>query len=338
MPDTQKSLTEAMDEVTEDSVEETDAGEETVEAEATDTETETDEGESEDAESDDDTEDNEDDEAESDTEASTTEEDEPSPYDDLTPEQLKAIKDSPELSAVYKSLVRASTKKFQAAGAAVRLAEAYKRDPVGVLNALATANGYTIAQPGKVETKAVVDQNREALEAAGRDLEKLFGDKIGPKVREVFDKYFDSRAGNVVEPIKSTLGRVVNDSEAARMMSEEQAFRVRHSKLLTPEIEAELVALGESGIIVPGEKATPTQYLDTLLNIVLAKKAKLAVKTAEHVASTRLARRIDANRRDREPTGVSARGPVKKVSAVKPNMSLSEAFDAAAKELEEESA
>ena len=122
------------------------------------------------------------------------------------------------------------------------------------------------------------------------------------------------------------------------MMTEEQSFRARHGKLLTPEIENELVALGESGIIVPGEKATPTQYLDTLLNIVLAKKAKLAVRTADHVASTRLARRIAANRRDREPTGISARGPVKKVSAVNPNMSISDAFDAAVKELEEESA
>jgi hypothetical protein len=122
------------------------------------------------------------------------------------------------------------------------------------------------------------------------------------------------------------------------MMSEEQAFKVRHSKVLTPEIEAEVVKLGNSGLIVPGPDMTPSQYLDTLLEVVRARQARKEATAAKGNASKKLAQRIRKNAEDREPSGVSAKSGVKKVSKIPEARSISEALDMAAKELDEESA
>jgi len=162
-----------------------------------------------------------------------------------------------------------------------------------------------------------------------KELEGLFGPEAGPAVRTALEKLIDKRAQDLVAPLRSSLGHVLNQGEAARMKVEEERFRARHRRDLTPEIEAEVVRLGESGEFVPGETQTPAQYLDALYDVVRARKGR-------RTASEDLARRIARNAGDREPSGQSARAGVRKVSGVQPTMSIAEALDAADRELREE--
>jgi len=329
---TDKSIGAAINEVTEDDVSANDeTTEETTETPADDAADEVDAADGEASEDEADSEEDEDADEDEDEE-----EEESSPFEGLTPDQLKVIKASPEMLAAYKGLMKSYTKKTQMASEALRLTDAYRRDPVGVLTAIAKANGYEIAKPSAAPPPP--DPARQAIESAGADLEKLFGEKIGPQVRGVFEKWFDARAGNYISPLKDTLGRVVSQGEASRMMSEEQAFKVRHRGRLTPEVEQQVVELGNSGLIVPGENMTPSQYLDTLMEVVLARQARKEARTAKSSASKRLAARISKNASDREPSGTSGRGGVKKVSKIADARSISEALDMAARELDEESA
>lgn len=269
---------------------------------------------------------------------SEEEEEEADPFDDMTPEALAKIKASPELNALRKGLMRSYTKKTQMASEALRLTAAYQRDPAGVLDAIAKSQGKRVVGAEAAPHETPKESTPDAVAAAGADLEKLFGDKIGPQVRQVFEKWFDARAGKYIAPIETTLGTVVSQGEAARMMSEEQAFKVRHARRLTPEIEKQVVDLGNSGMIVPGKDMTPRQYLDTLLEVVLARQARKDARTAKAGASKKLAARIAANAADREPSGSSGRGAVRKVSKVTEARNISEALDIASRELDEESA
>ncbi len=337
----EKTIGEAINEVTEADVAGEETAEETTEtAEGTAEETgeaEAEEEAAEGAESEAEEEDAGEGEGEEE-EAEEEEDEESTPFEDLTPEQLRAIKDSPELTAVYKGLMKRWTKKTQLASEALRLTEAYRRDPVGVLTAIASAQGYEVTKPGAHSAADEKAPKSDPLSVAEKKLEGLFGEKLGPQVRGVLDEWFDARVGGHVTPLKDTLGRVVNQGEAARMMSEEQAFKVRHSKSLTPELEAEVVKLGNSGLIVPGPDMTPSTYLDTLLEIVRARAARKEAAAAKSSASKKLAQRISKNASDREPSGVSAKAGVKKVSKIPEARSISEAIDFAAKELDEESA
>lgn len=331
-----QTITSAINDVTEENLGLDESAEETTE-ETTDDEWGTapkadeEEEESEDGEGESD---EEDEEAES--EASGPESDEQALLERITPEQLAKIKANPELAAIYKGMVGAVTKKFQQAGEALRLVEAYNQDPNRFISALAQANGYQVFRPGQQQQQPPQQAAAQAMDDAGKELEALFGEKVGPKVRDVFEKWFQARAGNVVAPIRDTLGRVVATGEAARMTAEEQAFMARHSKTVDKEMYDEIVKLGESGKVVPGDKMTPAEYLDTLYEIVRSRRARRETREVRGDASKKLAKRIERNRRDREPSGVSARSAVRPVSAVKPGMSISEALDAAARELESE--
>jgi hypothetical protein len=270
------------------------------------------------------------------------------PFESLTSEQLQAIKNSPELAAVYKNIVRAYTKKSQKASAAMQLAEAYRADPVGVINELVRAQGLGLYDPRQMEAaqrqQQQNSQQQERVDQIGQELEGLFGKDVGPKVRDVFERFVASRAGGYVQgyvneqvtPIQSALGQVMSQAETNRMMGEEAAFRNRHAKILTPQIADEIVKLGESGAFIPGPGMTPAQYLDNLLEVVMARRSRGDTFNANRNASTRLADRINKNRASREPNGVGNRGGVKKASTIKPGMSISDALDAAVRELEGE--
>jgi hypothetical protein len=250
-------------------------------------------------------------------------------FEMLTPEQMAEIKANPALNALRKSLMRGYAEKTQEHSQLVQLGVAYRRDPMSVLKAIADSLGVQVAPaaPAAAVAPAAVDP--------GKELEDLFGPQIGPKVRATFEKWAEARFGSKLAPVEQTLGRVVSQSEAARMFSEEQAFKGRH-KDLTPQIEREIVELGNSGKIVPGNM-TPAEYLDTLHDVVMARRARIAAKSAGKTASTKLAAKIESNRRDREPSGVSGRGgSVKPVSKIGQARSISEALDFALAELENE--
>lgn len=272
-------------------------------------------------------------EEEEDTTAQPAAGDEPDVFDALTPEEIAAIKADPALNKLRKSLMRGYSAKTSEHNHLVQLGLAYKRDPKAVAQAIADSIGMRLAEKEAAAGAAAA----AAAPAAdpGSELEALFGPQIGPKVRAVFDKWVEARISPRVAPLEQTVGKVTAESENARMFGEEQAFKARH-KDVTPEIEKEIVQLGSSGKIVPGDM-TPAEYLETLYEVVMARRARQAAKSATKVAATKLARKIDGNRKDREPSGVSGRaGAVKKVSRIAEAKSISEALDLAMAELESE--
>jgi hypothetical protein len=238
-------------------------------------------------------------------------------FENVTPEQLAAIKANPELNTLYKSLVRGYTKKSMALGQERQIIEAFKRDPDRVLEAIALQRGLEVRRR---------DAAPEQRQDPGAEIEALFGPEAGPHVRQAFEKLADART----TPLKNVLGGVVRQAETARMVSEERSFSARHEDVLTPEIEAQVVALGDSGRFVPGDDQSPADYLDTLLEIVLAKQA---TRTAQRTLANRIAR----NRNDEEPRrGVGSKGGVRPTTRIKPTMSLAQGFEIAQQELENE--
>jgi len=260
------------------------------------------------------------------------------PFDSLTPEQLKAIKSDPNTLALFKSVMKAYTTGTQNASQALKLVKAFQQNPDAVMAQLAQARGGEYKPPTPKEKKEAADDPDARLAEAVKELEGLFGEKLGPRVRGVFEKWFEARIAPIVSPLKSSLGRVISQGEQAKMLSEEHSYKQRYGDVLTPEVEDAVVKLGESGEIVPGPESTPSQYLDLLTEIVLSRQGKKKTKSERREAQEAIARRIKKNADDREPAGSSGRAPIKSASKVKPTMTLSEAFDAANAELDEEGA
>jgi hypothetical protein len=345
MATTPQTLSSALNEVTEESLDDLDAkGSETTPDETT---SDAAEGGEEVAEAEGEAEETAEGEADTEAEADGAEEDEEyDVFDTITPAQLASIKANPELNSLRKSLMKGYESKATELKQLVQLGEAWKQNPARVVNALADSLGLTVqqakavaAQAGAVAT-AVAEPAADSVDQSGKELEALFGDKLGPRVRSVFEKWADARLGRAlgaeVGPIKNVLGQVVSSNEQSRMQSEEATFKSRH-KDLTPGVERMIVELGNSGKYVPGKNQTPQGYLEALHDIATATLSRQTAKKATGAAAKQLARKIDANRKDREPSGVSGRGgSVKSVSKVSEARSISEALDIAERELREE--
>jgi hypothetical protein len=239
-------------------------------------------------------------------------------FEEVTPEQLAAIKANPELNTLYKSLVRGYTKKSMALGQERQLIEAFKKDPDRVLEAIALQRGLEVRRRDAAPEQRQPDP--------GAEIEALFGPEAGPHVRQAFEKLADARTA----PLRNALGGVVRQTETSRMITEEQSWQTRHEDVLTPEIEAEVVKLGNSEKFVPGDDTSPGEYLDTLLEVVLSKQA---TRTAQRTLANRIAR----NRNDEEPKrGVGSKGGVRPTTRIRPGMSLAQGFEIAQQELENE--
>jgi len=262
---------------------------------------------------------------------------ETTPQDDtdtfqLTPEERAAIKGNPTLEKLRKALHKSYTTKTQENAEALRLAEAFKKDPDGVIEAAARFRGYKLDRGGDARPAPppVADVSEKARSAAAEKIEKLFGPEAGPVVREVFEEFAKSVVTGTIQPLQATLANEVQIREVNRMVSEEGAFKSKHRNELTQEIEAEMVSLGTSGAFVPGPNQTPGEYLESLYEIVSARRVKAK-------GSADIAARIQKNKREAEPTrGVSSRGNVMRASKVSEARSLSEAFKMANDELERE--
>lgn len=351
MSTTPQTVSAALNEVTEESLDDLDAKDDAVDEAADETTSEAEDGgdeqqeeEADDAVAEGDSEEDPDEEGDG-AEADAEEDEEFDVFDTITPEQLQAIKANPQLNALRKSLMKGYEAKATELKQLVQLGEAWKQNPARVVNALAESLGLTVQQAKAVAAQAgaaadAAKATVDPLEQAGKELEALFGEKLGPRVRSVFDKWADARLGKAlgaeVGPIKNALGQVISTNEQSRMLSEEATFKSRH-KNLTPEVEKLIVELGNSGKYIPGKNQTPQEYLEALYDIATAKLARQTAKKATGAASKALARKIETNRRDREPTGVSGRGgTVKPVSKVAEAKSISEALDIAERELREE--
>jgi hypothetical protein len=282
-------------------------------------------------------------EAEGSEEAAEEEDGEFDVFDTITPEQLASIKSNPELNQLRKSLMKGYESKATELKQLVQLGEAWKQNPARVVNALADSLGLSVQQAKAVAAQAGaaadVAKRVDPIDQAGKELEALFGEKLGPRVRSVFDKWADARLGKAIGaefgPIKSVLGQVVSSNEQSRMLSEEATFKSRHK--MTPQVEKMIVDLGNSGKYVPGRNQNPQDFLEALHDIATAKLSRQAARGATGAAAKQLARKIDKNRRDREPSGVSGRGgTVRSISKVSEARSISEALDIAERELREE--
>ncbi len=349
MTDTNKSVAEAINEITDESLGTADVPEDgEVDEGATDATTEaTEEGGEEQAEEG--TEEGTDEAAEDEEEVAEAEE-EPDFFDNLTPDQLQAIKNNPELNSLRKGLLKGYETKTTELKQLVQLGEAWKQNPRGVVQALAQTLNLTVA-----EAKAVAEQAGAAataaaaaapqpdpLDAAGKELEALFGTELGPRVRAVFDKWADARTNKALQPLQGKLGQVEGvvgqqqvTNEQNRMLSEEQAFKAKH-KDLSPDTERRIVELGNSGKFRPGPGQTPAEFLEALHDIATAQIARETAKKAAGTASKKLASRIQSNRQDREP--VRAAGPrgASAPSKISQAKSISEALDIAEAELRAE--
>lgn len=341
------TVSAALNEVTEESLDDLDAKETDVPATETESDDDASEGEESETEAEGEAEEAEAEVEEGETEEAAAEEDEDfDVFDTITPEQLEAIKANPQLNSLRKSLMKGYESKATELKQLVQLGEAWKQNPARVVNALAESLGLSVQQAKAVAAQAgaaadaVAAQPADPIEQAGKELEALFGDKLGPRVRSVFDKWADARLGKAlgaeVGPIKNALGQVLSTNEQSRMLSEEATFKSRH-KNLTPEVEKLIVELGNSGKYVPGKNQTPQEFLEALHDIATARISNQSAKKATGNASKALARKIETNRKDREPAGVSGRGgTVRNISKVSEARSISEALDIAERELSEE--
>lgn len=273
-------------------------------------------------------------EAEVEEEPEETEEEETTlddPFEALSAEELAEIKKNPAANKLRKALMRAYNDKTSKHAQLVQLGNAYRNDPEGVLKAIAQSLGMTV-----VKEQQVQKQEAPAEQDPGKELEELFGDQIGPKVRAVFDKWAEARFGKRLQPLEQSLQQTAQERYYARMAGAEAGFKSKH-KDITPDVEKEIIELGNSGKIVPGKGATPEEFLETLYEVVMSRRARQSMKKQVVTASSKLAKRIEANRMDREPSGVSGRaGAVKKVSKINNARSISEALDIALEELENE--
>jgi len=265
------------------------------------------------------------------------------PLENLTAEEIAAINANPALKKLKRAIMRGYNERVKQDAELLQLGAAYKSDPVGTVQTLARAHGMSIQEATEMAQAgaAAADQQQgsagNAMEQAGKELEALFGEKIGPRVRSVFERWADARFGDALQPVEQVVGQLTSTQEAQRMMSEEQSFKERHKDILTPELERKVIELGSSGMIVPGEKMTPAEYLDTLLDVAIARNVKSEGANAGRNAARRLAKKVRRNRSDQEPSGVSSKARMSKKSRVSEAGSISEALDIADAELSAES-
>jgi hypothetical protein len=353
-----KTIGEAIEDVTEEDL---NAPEEDVDDDEVDETTDDDADDSDDAnddedDSDDDTSDDEDDSDESDDDDDSdddesgndwgvdddSEDEDTDFFDDLSQEQLAKIKKHPELNTLRKQLMKGYDKKATQHANLVKLGEAYRKNPLGVLQAIADQMGLQVVKRGDDKAAATEDGKKEPskVEVAAGKLEKLFGEKAGPSVKAALMEFVDAVNDEKMEPVNEKLSKADAEAERARFLSEEASFRERHSKILTPEIENAVVKLGESGEFAPGKNQTAAGYLDSLLEVALARQGKSVAKDAGRRAGKKLREKIDRNKRDREPRGRGSKSGVRKVSRLEKEpesfKSMSEAIEHAAAEMEDD--
>ena len=356
-----KTIQEALNDVTEDDFEEKEDGTDTVSDEDLNTNVDEDENAEEsdlpDIEDDSqwtgeqkaETEEEGEEEEEQEAASEEDEDEEVDLFEDLTEEDYATIKKTPALNVLRKKLMSGWNKRMKGRSQDLAFIDAYKKDPAGVLNsAVQTFGGQIIWEANQNKTKSEQKDTVSKIDKARAEFAELWGEQVGPKVAARMEQYFNALTedvlGREVTPLKQQVGAAAQRSNDAMIMSEEDAWRDEHDDLLSanPKIEKAVVDLGNSGQFVPGKGQSPRQYLNTLLKIVLSDNPQLKSngKTKATSTSTKLANRIERNRRDREPAGVSSKSNVKLVSKLKSapeKFNISSAFDEAVRELKEES-
>lgn len=327
--ETPKSLGEAIEEFTEEDVPAKPTSDEEESTDVDEGESQDEEEESEEApdsdKKDDDEEEGDDDEFPSDQpedddeeegdddEEEGDDEEEEDMFDALTPEDMAVVKGSTELTKIRKLLLRGYNKKMEGKDQLLKLGEAYQKDPIGILTAIAKSHGLSLGDVKAAEKKPDGPTADDKLKESRAKIEKLFG-AAGQNVRETLEEHWQILNGQKLGPVEETLGRVLTENEANRMQLAESDWKTRNKEVLTKKMIDEVVSLGNSGRFIPGENVSPGDYLDDLLVIVKANQSEGKTKEEIVAASKKLARRIKSNKRNIEPGGVSSKAKVEKVS------------------------
>lgn len=232
----------------------------------------------------------------------------------LSPEELAEIKSNPATAKLYKSLMKASTKKFQEISADKRFLDSIRTNPRAVLESAARNMGLELRDPQAAGTQA----NSEAVvDDVMQDMVNLFGPELAPAVRPVMERMVQNLVDRQVAPLREAHEQQTLQSYQKQAESYASTFRARHPNL-SPEVEKKMLEIGQQ--ISPNEGITPDQYLELLYS------SATAGNTATNVAK-RAAERIKAAQASAEPRRGAA--PAKPTTGVTPEMSLDEAFDAA---------
>jgi hypothetical protein len=235
----------------------------------------------------------------------------------LSPEDLAEIKSNPATAKLYKSLMRASTAKFQEISADRRLLQAMRDNPRAVIESAAKNMGLTLSDAKAIESTA---KQEEVVDEIMVDMVNLFGQELAPAVRPVMEKMIRALVDKEVAPLRAEQAATKTESYQKQAAAHAQTFRAKHEGELTPAIEAKIMDLGKS--IFPAEGTNPLEYLDMLFTVATA--GNTAAKVAKVAAE-----RIKVAQTTAEPRRGAAPAKASTVPEITEDMSLDEAFDAA---------
>jgi hypothetical protein len=234
----------------------------------------------------------------------------------LTPEELAEIKANPATAKLYKSLMRASTAKFQEISADKRVLQAMRDNPRAVIEAAARNMGLSVVDA----KEPAVEQRQEAVvDGVMDDMVNLFGPELAPTIRPVMERLVKSLVDKEVEPIRERHKTDIQEAQDRQSKAHAQTFRAKHPDL-SPEVEAKIMTLGKS--VFPAEGTDPGAYLDMLYTLATAgNTARATAKVA--------AERIKTAQTTAEPRRGGAKVTAAPASLITEDMTLDQAFDAA---------
>lgn len=249
-----------------------------------------------------------------------------------TAAQLDAIDKSPELKAVYRSMLRHfhsaneenanSRKEGEAAIAAVK---AIKDNPVETIKAMAIAAGIKLAPEDKSDDKKTeksrVDVIKELLE---KRIGKDAADILAPSLEEAVASITREELAKEIGPVKQSLAaaeKTANDQLLANGISAFGAQVVEDGGEWDEDLEKEMADLVLKGKVQPGPETTLPEFLDILHSKVLMSRRK-----SEEL--TRRTERLRHAAEDKEP--VTPKRPSAAPSPViKPGMNEKDAVNLA---------
>lgn len=234
----------------------------------------------------------------------------------LTPEELADIKSNPATAKLYKSLMRASTAKFQEISADKKVLQAMRENPRAVIEAAARNMGLTVADPKDIATPPAQEK---VVDSVMDDMVNLFGPELAPTIRPVMERMVKSLVEREVEPIKAKNAEDAKKAQEAQSKAHADTFRAKHPDL-TPEVEAKIMSIGKT--VFPAEGTNPGEYLEMLYTLATAgNTARATAKVA--------AERIKVAQKTAEPRRGGAPVVAPKQSLITEDMTLDQAFDAA---------
>ena len=233
----------------------------------------------------------------------------------LSPEELAEIKANPATAKLYKSLMRASTSKFQEISANKRILQAMRDNPRAVIESAAKNMGLVVSEAKNPESEK---KQTEVVDEVMTDMVNLFGPELAPTVRPVMERMVKALVDKEVAPIRA--GREADQKTAMDNQAKAYAttFRAKHPDL-SPEVEARIMEIGKS--VFPAEGTDPAAYLEMLHTLATA--GNTARDTAR-VAAARVKAAQEAAEPRRGAAPAAAATPL-----ITDDMSLDQAFDAA---------